>query len=102
MNEREQELQLRKQQLLAESARLRDELARQAAAWEPLFGAADRLRAVWVWLRAHPGAVLGAGAALVVWRPRRAFRWAGRALTMWRVYLDLKRRFRRAMARGEV
>lgn len=101
MSTTEQELQLRKQHLRAESARLRGELAHQAQAWEPVFSAADRLRAAWVWLRSHPEAVVGAGLVLFVWRPRRVFRLAGQALSLWRMYSDLRRRFRHAMARGQ-
>lgn len=97
MNQRRLELALRKQRLQLRSAQLRADFAADAAAFEPLFAAGDKVRDAALWLKGHPEVPVGAGVALLVARPRRLLRWARRGLLAWqaarRVRLWLDRRF---------
>ncbi len=90
------ELALRKQRLQIRSAALRRELAGHGRALAPAFAAADRVYDGALWIRRHPLVVVAATAALVVARPRRALRWAGRALMAWQTW----RRLRSVVAGG--
>lgn len=86
MNQRLAEIRARRERLVAQSAVQRDALALLAEHWRAPFGVADHgLQAV-RYARAHPGALLAAVAVLVALSPKRAFRFARRALLMWRGY----------------
>ena len=78
------EIRARRELLLAEAARQRQTLTISYAA---LAGPATVVGAglnVVAWLRQHP-LVVGAAAALaVILRPRRALKFAGRSLALWR------------------
>ena len=52
---------------------------------------ADRVRAGWLWLRAHPQLPLAAAVVLVVLRPRRAWRWGLRLWWGWRSWQRMQR-----------
>lgn len=97
MNPRRLELALRKQRLQLRSAQLRADFAADAAAFEPLFDAGDKLRDAIAWLKRHPEIPAGAAVALLVARPHRLLRWARRGLVAWqaarRVRLWLDRRY---------
>lgn len=80
------ELALKKQRLQFRSDALRTELARQAHALEPAFDAADRVREAARWIGRHPQLVVGATVALLVARPRAAWRWARRAFVGWQAW----------------
>lgn len=80
------QLHVRREGLIARSAAQRDELALLIAPLRRPAQAADRVVAGAQYLRAHPGAVVIAVAALVVLSPKRAFRWARRAFGLWRGY----------------
>lgn len=83
MNARRLELALQKQRLQLRSAQLRADFAADAAAFEPLFAAGDRVRNGARWLRSHPEVAVGTGVALLVARPRALLRWARRSLLAW-------------------
>jgi len=92
------QVRARRERLIARSAAQRDELALLIAPLRRPVLAADRALAGAQYLRAHPGAVLIAVAALVVLSPKRAFRWARRAFGLWRGYRLLARVLAQAAA----
>ena len=84
-------LALRRQQLLARSGQLRQQLARDAQVLRTPLALADQVRHGWRWLQARPH-WLGLGVAvLVAWRPRRVWWWAGRLWAGWRLWQRLQR-----------
>lgn len=85
MTDRLVELELRKRQLLARSAGLRDRLGLHAEGLAPLARAAARLREAGAAIRRHPEWVAAAVVAVVVLRPRFVWRWAQRGFVLWRV-----------------
>lgn len=80
------ELALKKQRLQLRSAALRNEWVACAAGVRPLLDSADRVRAAGVWLRRHPEIWVGVGIALVVARPRVAWRWVRRGVAAWQLW----------------
>ena len=80
------QLHFRRERLIAKSAAQRDELALLVVPLRRPAHVADRAVAGAQYLRAHPGVVVIAVAALVVLSPKRAFRWARRAFGLWRGY----------------
>jgi hypothetical protein len=86
MTPQQVELALRKQRLQFRCADLRAELGRRAAAYEPVFAAGDKVRAGAHWLRRHPEVAVAGVVALLVARPRAAFRWASRGVFAWRAW----------------
>ncbi|HTO47148.1 MAG TPA: YqjK-like family protein [Burkholderiales bacterium] len=80
------QIHARREQLLARSAAQRDELALLLAPLKGPLALADRGLAVAQYVRAHPGLVAIAVAGFVVFSPKRAFRWARRAFSVWRGY----------------
>jgi len=81
-----EQINARREQLLARSAAQRDELALLLAPLKGPLAVADRGVAVAQYARAHPGLVVIAAAIVVVISPKRAFRWARRAFAVWRGY----------------
>lgn len=79
-------VELRREELRLRSAELRLHMAAHAQVLEPPLALADRVRGGLQWLRANPQWPVGAAAALLVLRPRRALRWAGRAWWGWRTW----------------
>ena len=86
MNRRLAEIRARRELLLARSAVQRDALALLAERWRAPLELADRGIRTVRYAREHPGALLLAVAALVALSPKRAFRWARRAILFWRGY----------------
>lgn len=86
MNRRLVEIRARRELLLARSAVQRDALALLVQRWHAPLDLADRGFRVVRYAREHPGAVLLAVAALAALSPKRAFRWARRAIVFWRGY----------------
>lgn len=77
----------RKRLLQARSAVLRLQLSQQLGqGLQPAWRTLDRADRGWRWLKAHPLAWLGAGAVLLVWRPRAVPALATRAWGVWRVW----------------
>jgi hypothetical protein len=79
-------LQLRRERLRLRSAELRLTVGEHARVLEAPLALADQVRAGAAWLRANPEWPLGALALLVVLRPRRVFRWAGRLYWGWSLW----------------
>jgi len=79
-------IHVRRERLLARSAAQRDELALLLVPLNGPLAIADRGIAVAQYVRAHPGLVVTAAAVFVLLSPKRAFRWARRAFTVWRGY----------------
>ncbi|MDO9237912.1 MAG: YqjK family protein [Aquabacterium sp.] len=85
------DLALKKRMLRQRSAVLRRTLAVQVGERvSPLMGMADRVVASGRWLRQHPAWLVGAGVALLVWRPKGLTRWAGRGLWLWQTWQRLQ------------
>jgi hypothetical protein len=87
---RDIELALKKQRLQLRSAALREQMRAQGRALEPAFLAVDRIGNVIGWLRRHPEVSVAAVVAIVVARPRRAFRWARRGFFAWQAWRRLQ------------
>lgn len=90
MNPRLLELATRHGELKARIAMQRQALAVHFAPLETALGVADRAVSGVDWLKAHPAAIVSAVAALVVLRPRRAWRWAKRGVMLWRGWQGLR------------
>lgn len=82
----EVELALKKQRLQIRSAALRAELAGHGAALTPWFAAGDKVCEGARWLKRHPGIAVAGTVALLVARPRFAFRWARRGVVAWQAW----------------
>lgn len=80
------ELALKKQRLQIAGEALRRDAARHAAGLTPLFTGADVAVEAVRCLRRHPQVVVAAGVALIVARPRRAWRWGRRAFFGWQAW----------------
>ena len=89
MNATALELALRKQRLQIAGDKLRSDFGRYAVGLAPAFGAADCAVEGARWLRRNPQILVAAGVAIVVIRPRRAWRWARRAFVGWQAWRRL-------------
>ena len=91
----QQALAHRGRQLQARSAALRGQLTVDADVLRTPLALADQVRRGWHWLKANPHWVGVAVALLVVWRPRRVARLAGRLAGQiwagWRLWQRLHR-----------
>ena len=90
MNSAALELALRKQRLQIAGEGLRTDFGRCAAGLAPVFTAADYAVEGARWVRRHPEIAAAAGVALVVFRPKRAWRWARRAFVGWQAWRRLR------------
>ena len=90
MNDTALELALKKQRLQIASDALRDDLGRYATGLRPLFSGADLAVDGVRWARRNPQFVVAAGVALLVARPKRAWRWARRAFFGWQMLQKLR------------
>lgn len=86
-----QALMERQQALIARSAVLRERMAHDAAPLAASLERADRLLDTLRWLRAHASLPALGAAAVALWRPRKAWRWAARAWKLWRGWQRLRR-----------
>jgi hypothetical protein len=86
VNRRLAEIHARRELLLARSAVQRDTLALLTERWHAPLELADRGYRVVRYARGHPGALLLAVALIVALAPKRALRWAGTAIAVWRGY----------------
>ena len=78
------EIRVLREQLVAEAARQRRAIGLQYSSLRGPANSIARGLGVVSWLRQHPLAVGAAAAMLVVLRPRRALRVAGRGVLIWR------------------
>ncbi len=83
-------LALKKQRLLMKSAQLRQALAGQTRPLLPLFAVADRIQLGARWLKRHPALPVAVATALLVARPRAAFRWLRRGWFLWQTLRRLQ------------
>ncbi len=90
MNDTVLELALKKQRLQIASDALRDDLGRYATGLRPLFSGADLAVDGVRWARRNPQFVVAAGVALLVARPKSAWRWARRAFFGWQMWQKLR------------
>ena len=82
------DLLARREQLKMRSDYLRHQLSLKSVRTQPVFRAADRMGEGLNWVKAHPGLVAVAGAALlgaVIARPRAFMRLGTRAFAAWQV-----------------
>ena len=84
MSPKREALLERKLQLVHESRQLRERFVARAQSLQPLFAGADQARTGWRWLQSHPEVWVTVGVALLVARPRRLWRWGGKAWLLWR------------------
>jgi len=84
------ELALKKQRLQIAGETLRAEFGLCAAGLAPAFSGADCALEGVRWLRRNPQLVVGAGVALAVVRPKRAWRWGRRAFVGWQLWRKLR------------
>lgn len=90
MNSAAFELALKKQRLQIAGDGLRAEFGAYAARLAPACGGADHVVAGARWLRRHPQALVAAGVALAVIRPKPAWRWTRRAFVAWQAWRKLR------------
>jgi hypothetical protein len=90
MNAAALELALKKQRLQIASEALREDFGRHATGLRPLFGGADLAVEGVRWVRRNPQLVVAAGVALLVARPKRAWRWARRGFFGWQAWQKLR------------
>lgn len=85
MNSRRERLWMQRQNLLAQSAALRDRMEMHAHSLQPLASVADRAWQTGQWVRAHPWVPALIGALWLWRRPRQVWRWGRRAWGAWRL-----------------
>jgi hypothetical protein len=83
-------LALKKQRLQIAGEGLRADFGRYAAGLAPVFTAGDFAVEGARWVRRNPQLVIAAGVALVVIRPKRAWRVARRAFIGWQAWRKLR------------
>lgn len=92
MNPKLLELATRHGALQVRIAEQRRQLVRHAAPLEAALNRGDAVLDGVDWLKHHPVAVGAAVAAVVVARPKRAWRWARRGFFLWRGWQSVKDR----------
>lgn len=97
MDERQIELYVQRGRLRERISVQRRQLARELAPLSNALQTVDRthekFRQAQVWLARHPAIVAAAGVALLVWRPRSAFRAVRWSYSGWRRWVRLKQWF---------
>lgn len=90
MNEKALALAMRHGALKARIEEQRRTLARHAAPLEAALGRGDAALQGVNWLKHHPAAIAAAVAAVVIFRPKAAWRWAKRGFFVWRGWQALR------------
>lgn len=93
MNEQAYTLAVRHGALRARIAAQREAIAAASQPVAQVCGWLDRGQQGLDWARAHPLPIGGAAFLLALIRPRRAWRWARRAVVLWRGWQGVKSRF---------
>ncbi len=92
MSQARQELAMRRQQLVARSSAIRAQMVVQSTAFGPWLALGDQVRAGFLWMRRHPGVVIAVSLAVVVARPRVAWRWGWRTWSAVRLVRSVSNR----------
>lgn len=87
----------RRGELKARIAQQRDALGQHLWPVTTALGAADRVLEGAHWLKRHPQVVVGGLVAVLVARPKRAWRWATRGFGLWRSARYLRQRIEMAI-----
>lgn len=90
MNAATLELALKKQRLQIANESLRAEFGDRAAGLKPVFTGADCAVEGVRWVRHHPELAVATVVAVIVIRPRSAWRWARRAFIAWQAWQKLR------------
>lgn len=85
------ELILRRQQLLVRSAELRISVSGQLQAFKTPLSVADHAREGLQWMLRNPQWPLGALCVVIILRPRVVWRWGGRIWWAWKTYQQTRR-----------
>lgn len=85
------ELALKKQRLQFASDALRTHLVDKTSFLGTLCAGADRVRDAWSWFKARPVIPVAVTVALIVSRPRGAWRWLRRGLGAWQLWKKARR-----------
>jgi hypothetical protein len=96
MNEKALALAMRQGALKARIDEQRRTLARHAAPLESALARGDEVLKGVNWLKHHPVAIAAAVAAVLVFRPKAAWRWAKRGFFLWRGWQAVRSRLIRA------
>lgn len=96
MNEKALALAMRHGALKARIDEQRRTLARQVAPFESALARGDEVLKGVNWLKHHPAAIAAAVAAVLVVRPKAAWRWAKRGFFLWRGWQAVRSRLIRA------
>lgn len=92
MRDRQLEIRLRRERLIARAAAQRESVAHDLDALAPAIRVVDRGIAGVAWLRAHPGVLLAGAGVMLVLRPGRTLRWSLRIFSAWQAYRRLTAR----------
>ena len=97
MNATALELALKKQRLQIASEGLRADFGACASGLMPAFIGADMAVAGAHWVRRNPELVVATGVALMVIRPRSAWRWVRRAFFGWQLWRNFRESLHRRL-----
>ena len=86
-----EDLVIRQQRLLAQSAQLRSTIATQAQLFSKPLALADKVQSGLLWLYHHPQWPVAVLCALAVLRPRRTIAWATRLWWGWNSFRRLQK-----------
>ncbi|MFH1603989.1 MAG: YqjK family protein [Pseudomonadota bacterium] len=92
MNRRLAAIETKRARLIERAAREREDVVQTLQLWSQPLGLVDQFVAGAKYVMARPPLVAAAVIVLVVLRPRRAWKWARRALGLWQGYRWLTRR----------
>lgn len=84
------DLALKKQRLILKSTALRASMMEDVQPLQPLFTGADRVAKGIHWIQQRPQVAAAALAALVVLRPRKAWRWGRRGFVLWKTWQKIQ------------
>jgi len=90
MTPRQVQLALKRQRLEFEAAAQRREFADSLRPFVPAFSVVDGVNHGIHYLKVHPEIPAVAAVALLILRPRKAFRWARRGFSAWRLWGNLR------------
>lgn len=86
MNARLTAIEAKRARLIERAAREREDVAQTLQLWSQPLGFVDRCLAALNYVISRPPLLAGTAILLALARPRRAFRWAKRAVGLWQAY----------------